>query len=229
MTGKVLEVGCGGGQYLGAIKKRRPDLEVFGIDKDVHAVAEAGRITGIICCYADAARLPFADQTFAAVVGFDILEHVPEPEKVMAEAWRVLVPGGCLHLYVPCEGNVNTVYQQRGHAVKARWGGHVQQFTTESLLTMILARGFRLLRVRHSDYWLAQQADYAFFNRLEHSQDPGRLWAAQSLQPGGGLAGTCLRAARRALSAVTWMESVIRSGRRGAMGVHLTALKGKLA
>jgi SAM-dependent methyltransferase len=225
VNGKILELGCGGGQYLRAIKTHRPDLDVFGVDLDIYAVAEAVRIPGVTCCRADAARLPFAEQTFSAVVGFDILEHVAGPAQVLAEAWRVLAPNGRLHLYVPCEGNPGTVYMRHGHDVKARFGGHVQQFTLASLLDLVKAPGFKLLRVRPADYWLAQQADYAFFSRLAASRDPRQLWAAQSLQPGGGFTGAMLRCLRRTLSALTWLESVVRFGQSGSMGAHVTAVK----
>ena len=43
---------------------------------------------------ADAYRLPFRDAVFDAVSALDFLEHVTEPERVIAEAARVLKPGG---------------------------------------------------------------------------------------------------------------------------------------
>jgi SAM-dependent methyltransferase len=225
VQGKVLEIGCGGGQYLRALRRQRPELEIYGIDLDPVCVAEAVQVAGTFCCCADAAELPFPKGTFDAVIGFDILEHVAEPAMVLDQAAHVLKRGGRLHLYVPCEANSGTVYVLRGHGVKARWGGHIQQFTTESVLQLIRRAGFTLESVRHSDYWLTQQLDYMFFNRLDKSHHPERLWAAQSLAPGGGLTGFLLRRARHFLSLVTWLEGTLRTGRYGAMGVHVTAVK----
>lgn len=128
VRGRVLELGCGGGQYLRALRRHRPDLSPCGVDLDDGAVAEAGRIPGVESVRADVQKLPFQDGVFAAVIGFDILEHVPDPACVLAEACRVLAPGGVLHMYVPCEGNPGTVYVRRGHALKARWGGMCSSF-----------------------------------------------------------------------------------------------------
>jgi ubiquinone/menaquinone biosynthesis C-methylase UbiE len=42
----------------------------------------------------DAKGLPYADNRFAAVMSNSIVHHVPQPGPVLAEAWRVLAPGG---------------------------------------------------------------------------------------------------------------------------------------
>lgn len=224
-AGAVLELGCGGGQYLRALRRHRPDLNLAAVDLDSAAVDCARRIPEADCRLADAGRLPFPDGTFQAVLGFDILEHVPEPDRVLSEAARVLAPGGIFHLYVPCEGNPGTVYARKGHAFKAKWGGHCQAFTTKDLLARLAGRGFEIETVRHADYPLTQWFDYAFFKRLEQSRHPEILWAAQALVPGGGGKGRVLRAARVCLSALSWLEGSLRRGSRSAMGLHVTARK----
>jgi SAM-dependent methyltransferase len=207
------------------LRRQRPDLRLHAVDLDPDAIAAVCREPGLDCCQADAARLPFKEGYFSAVVGFDILEHVPDPDRVLRECNRVLARGGVLHLYVPCEGNPNTVYTRRGHRVKAKWGGHCQQFTTPDLLRRVGQAGFEVAGVRHADYWLTQQLDFMFFQRLDRAPDPAKLWAAQSLQPGGGLQGLLLRLARRCLSAASWLEGSLRRAERGAMGAHVTAMK----
>ncbi len=50
---------------------------------------------------ADGAALPFRSETFGSVICAELLEHVPYPPHVLAEAHRVLRPGGMLLICVP--------------------------------------------------------------------------------------------------------------------------------
>lgn len=50
---------------------------------------------------ADAAAVALQDNRFDVVVCAELLEHVPDPKPVLAEAWRLLKPGGRLLITVP--------------------------------------------------------------------------------------------------------------------------------
>lgn len=89
----ALDLGCGDGQFAEAVWGR---VEA-GADSDERAVRDA-RARGAYgeVVRADAGRLPFADASFAAVASNSVLEHLPRLEPVLAEARRVLRPGGRL-------------------------------------------------------------------------------------------------------------------------------------
>jgi ubiquinone/menaquinone biosynthesis C-methylase UbiE len=100
--GRVLDVGCGGGSVAKAVKRERPDLEVFGCDLSESALKIAGASpNGVDFRLATAERLPFDDGTFDLVWIFDVLEHVEDPERVLREVTRVLKPGGTFHIVLP--------------------------------------------------------------------------------------------------------------------------------
>jgi ubiquinone/menaquinone biosynthesis C-methylase UbiE len=98
LTGRVLEIGCGTGtmfQYYG------PDARVEAIEPEADflelAIARAASSAGRIrAASGNGMELSFADQTFDAVVFGLVLCSVPSVEKVIAEAHRVLKPGGVL-------------------------------------------------------------------------------------------------------------------------------------
>jgi 2-polyprenyl-6-hydroxyphenyl methylase/3-demethylubiquinone-9 3-methyltransferase len=97
---KVLDVGCGGGflsNYLAV-----HGHAVTGLDASPGALAIAALHdhTGTVSYRCgDALALPFAAASFDAVCAMDFLEHVEDPERVIAEAARVLAPGGLLFFH----------------------------------------------------------------------------------------------------------------------------------
>lgn len=113
--GKVLDVGCGAGSVAKAVKRERPDLEVFGCDPSQSALGLAGASPeGVDFRLATAERLPFSDGEFDFVWIFDVLEHVDDPDQVLREVARVLRPGGGFHIVRPLEGQPWTLYRLVG-------------------------------------------------------------------------------------------------------------------
>lgn len=92
---RLLDLGCAYG-FLVA-EAREAGFRAFGIDASRFAVGQAAAHAARACgalVVGHAERLPFRDASFAVVTAFDVLEHVPRPELLIAEAARVLVPGG---------------------------------------------------------------------------------------------------------------------------------------
>lgn len=87
--GRLLDVGCGGGLLAPHVH----GYEHVGVDLSDAGLAVAAA-HGIEAVRADAADLPFADASFDVVVAGEILEHVTDLDGTIAEALRVLRPGG---------------------------------------------------------------------------------------------------------------------------------------
>lgn len=93
----VLELACGTGMVSERIAGSVRSLEAT--DFSPHMIAQArtrGTSARVHYSVADATQLPYADQSFDAVVIANALHVMPEPEKALAEIHRVLRPGGLL-------------------------------------------------------------------------------------------------------------------------------------
>jgi SAM-dependent methyltransferase len=89
----VLDLGCGVGHSFHLLAPR----ETVGVDLDAGALAGQERETIV----ADMRELPLPPASFDAVLSVQSLEHVPDPELVVAEARRVLAPGGTAVFVTP--------------------------------------------------------------------------------------------------------------------------------
>lgn len=95
-TIKILDVGCGAGFHTNKlVMEGYENVNGLDISQQSLNVAEKYDITNkvnYIC--GDAYHLPFEDNSLDAVISMDFLEHVEEPEKVVAEIGRVLKDHG---------------------------------------------------------------------------------------------------------------------------------------
>jgi ubiquinone/menaquinone biosynthesis C-methylase UbiE len=108
---RVLEIGCGTGKLSIRAKRTHPAISVIGCDPDPRALSrarrKARRLTGIRFEHGYAQRLPYPDVEFDRVLSSMMLHHLDEEAKpaAAAEIFRVLRPGGRLHL-VDMGGNM---------------------------------------------------------------------------------------------------------------------------
>ena len=91
---RVLDVACGAG--LVAIPLAEQGYRVDGVDLSEGSIETARRRApaGTTFRVGDATALEAPDEAYDAVLLFDMLEHVEEPARVLAEAGRVVRPGG---------------------------------------------------------------------------------------------------------------------------------------
>jgi SAM-dependent methyltransferase len=102
-VGRLLELGCSSG-YLTRFFSGRAG-RIVGVDLNARALGAARRRhpdVPVVC--GDAERLPFADCSFDAVVGLEVIEHTASDTAAIAELHRVLRVGGTLILSTPHVG-----------------------------------------------------------------------------------------------------------------------------
>jgi SAM-dependent methyltransferase len=91
----ILEIGCGEGMMFEGTATQPVQMDV-----SVTRVQRASGKGRLLLC-ADGYQLPFGDESFEVVLLVAVLEHTREPWRILAEARRVLTPGGRVVMVVP--------------------------------------------------------------------------------------------------------------------------------
>lgn len=90
LKGNILDIGCGGKPYKKFLSK---ESRYFAMEYQEYAQKPE--------LFGDVNKLPFRDGVFDAVMFNEVIEHVPAPDKSIAEIYRVLKKGGKLFLTAP--------------------------------------------------------------------------------------------------------------------------------
>ncbi len=140
--GRLLDIGCGNGAFIGAMA--RLGWDAHGIDFDEAAIAAARQHPGVTVAAGNLASQHYPAAHFDAVVMSNVIEHVPDPVEVFAECHRVMRPGARLVMITP---NM----QALGHELFGRdWRGlepprHLFLFQRSSMRRLARAAGFTLI------------------------------------------------------------------------------------
>jgi len=102
----LLEVGCGVGAQSEIILRRYPDIQLTGIDLNSKQLESARKNLGKMDHLKDrysfremnAAQMEFESNSFDGAFLCWILEHVPEPLRVLSEVRRALKPGSVIYI-----------------------------------------------------------------------------------------------------------------------------------
>lgn len=104
---RILDVGCGIGTYTR--KFHLFSSEVYGVDVDYEKLAET-TLPNVVAAPAEA--LPYPDNFFDVVFLHEVIEHVGDDSRAVAEAVRVVAPGGNVVIYAP-----NRLYPFETHGI----------------------------------------------------------------------------------------------------------------
>lgn len=165
---RVLDLGCGAGRHAFELYRRGADVVAFDQNAadlaDVAVMFEAMAAEGEVPAAArartvegDALALPFGDGEFDKIIAAEILEHIPDDARAIAELFRVVRPGGLVAVTVPrwLPEKVNWLLSDAYHEVE---GGHVRIYRESELASRLAAAGFvveghSFAHALHSPYW----------------------------------------------------------------------------
>ena len=210
-TGRLLDVGCGGGFFVG--EAAAAGWEAEGTEVSAAAVAFAkGR--GLRVHHGVLSDGPFRPATFDVLALFEVLEHVPDPGALMAESAALLRPGGFLYATTPNMGSLTRRLLGADWSVISR--DHVSLHTARTLRVNCARTGLEPLGVLSRNI-LPHEIGRAFRRRRADAPAPGpmeRTVALQARIESNVALGAAKRAANLALRVTGLGDTLVLRARR---------------
>ena len=133
-----LEIGCGTGYVLSGISSLFPQSTLQGSEIFIAGLGfAAARLPLANLMQMDARNIPFQEE-FDVIGAFDVLEHIEEDEKVLAQVHAALKPNGFMLLTVPQHAWLWSSVDE--------YACHVRRYTASDLHHKIKTAGFQVVR-----------------------------------------------------------------------------------
>jgi len=144
--GPLLDVGCGGGLFLGMMRER--GFRITGLDFSWEAAAIAWKKQQAPALCGDLERSPLRPASFAAVTMFHVVEHLYDPRPYFRAAHQALRAGGRLIVQVP--NAASWQFRLLGRA----WNGvdiprHLFDYRDRDLERLLEGCGFQVVRRKY--------------------------------------------------------------------------------
>jgi SAM-dependent methyltransferase len=164
-SGRILDVGCGGGAYL--YRLNRWGWDAYGVEPSATGARQAQNL-GLNVKQGMLEEARFEDNFFDVIRLGNVVEHLPNPKATFREIGRILKPKGLVYLTVPnTRSLVFWLFRENWYALDAP--RHVISYSPKTLRALATATGFEVVRenfsagpfnfVRSVKYWLEEKGD----------------------------------------------------------------------
>lgn len=160
-----LEIGCGTAYVLSGVAAAYPAARLSGSEIFVAGLGFAAeRLPAADFVQMDARDIPYRDE-FDVVGAFDVIEHIAEDERVMAQMHAALKPGGSILLTVPQHAWLWSDADE--------YACHVRRYNAAELHRKVEAAGFEIL---HSTSFVSALLPAMMASRLARRNSPGQTF-----------------------------------------------------
>jgi len=170
-----LEVGTGNGNFGPFMEKYHPDRVWFGLDFSiVGLIAAKNHFRQIRPVNGEMLNFPFEDEQIGAVIFADALEHSNDIPTTLAEAYRVLTPGGILVASVPTPDSLN------------KWKRNALRQTKFTLIFRAMLAAARRIRlfgrvdIQPEDHHLSEKEWVKYFADAGFKVEPPTQWPTEN-------------------------------------------------
>lgn len=137
---RALDLGCNTGYNVRVLEEKYGWAEGVDINKEL---IKASRVNSARCQVGRIEKLPYDDNSFCVVCAKDILEHSNDPDKALAETYRVLVDGGYLVAMIPLDGENTGADDITNHPqILFNNQSHIWKATMDGVFRRLVALGY---------------------------------------------------------------------------------------
>ena len=190
----AVEIGPGVGTYISTLTDSFKC--VVCLDRDRQALNYVNkRFPNIEPIYGDATRLPFADRSVDFVLCSEVLEHIPSPEGLLTEIFRIKTPKGRCVLstpqkFSPCELTAKVVFSRPFQELSSTIlkepvhdPGHINLQTSSTLQQILKEVGFTVLHTRYTGVFIPLFTEFFKTWWAEKLQKWENAWERGPLRP----------------------------------------------
>jgi SAM-dependent methyltransferase len=153
--GRMLDVGCGRGLRL--LSFRRLGMQVHGMDLIPEPVEYVKQELGVPAVCTDMAGLPnaFEPESFDMVTAFQVIEHVPDINEMIASCHKLLKPGGWIVIATPMVDSMQAKFFGARWAAATEAPRHLSLATKTGLRIVLERHGFTDVLCSYDSVWMA--------------------------------------------------------------------------
>lgn len=158
---RILDIGCGTGEYLDS--QRELGLEAYGVEINPDASRYACEIRGLNVFTGFLEEADYSAEYFDGVYMSQVLEHLPDPTRTLAEIHRILKKCGSLTISVPASDSLDA------RLFKKNWLGwrdtprHYYHFSSRTIKLLLDKTGFEIVRIKHDTHPGGILASFLFY------------------------------------------------------------------